>query len=137
MLNNFLTFLQDNLYFIFIIALLLLILLLQTISYRNRLRNIRKDTLKRSKAVRGGNMMENFAPYFENFPCNPEDAKFLGKPVDFVCFSGLSEKDEADEIIFVEVKTGDSKLSQREKSIKNAVKAGRVRYVEYKIDSRD
>ncbi len=86
--------------------------------------------------MRGGQLMEQFAPYFDSFPCNPEDAKFLGKPVDFVCFSGLSQKDEVDEILLVEVKTGDSKLSPREKSIKNAVKDGRVRYVEFIIDSK-
>ena len=49
-------------------------------------------------------------------------------------FSGLSETEKIDEIIFVEVKTGKSALSEREKEVKKAVEKGNVRYVEYRIN---
>lgn len=78
-------------------------------------------------------MIEQVAPYLPEFPCNPSDARFIGKPVDFIAFSGLSEKNSVDEVLLIEVKTGDSKLSGREKEIKAAVKEGRVKYVEYKF----
>lgn len=134
MLEKILLFIQTNLYFIFVIALLLFLLLMQTVHFQKKLKTIRKDTLKRSKAVREGQTMEQLAPFFEDFPCNPSDAKFLGKPVDYVAFSGLDEEDEVSEILFIEVKTGESKLSPREKSIKKAIHEGRVRYVEYRMN---
>lgn len=81
----------------------------------------------------GGQAAEQLAPYLPHFPANPCDARFIGKPVDFVVFSGLGQNDTVDEILFVEVKTGEAKLSDREKQIKKAVNEGRVRYVEYKI----
>ena len=95
----------------------------------------RADAIKRSKSVINGQIVEQLAPYLPKFPCNPADAKFLGKPVDFVAFSGLAEKDKVDEILLIEVKTGKSDLSSREREIKKAVKEGRVRYVEYRAFS--
>ncbi len=61
------------------------------------------------------------------------DSHFLGKPIDFICFSGLNEKDEVDEIVFIEVKTGQSSLSAREKSVKKAIEEGRIRYEVYNV----
>ena len=95
----------------------------------------RADAIKRSKSVINGQIVEQLAPYLPKFPCNPADAKFLGKPVDCVAFSGLAEKDKVDEILLIEVKTGKSDLSSREREIKKAVKEGRVRYVEYRAFS--
>jgi len=39
------------------------------------------------------------------FNYNPTDARFLGSPVDFVVFNGLSG-DSPEEVVFLEVKTG-------------------------------
>lgn len=97
-------------------------------------KNIRKDAVKRSKAVIGGQVAEQIAPFLPDFPANPSDARFIGKPVDFIVFSGLSETEKIDEILFVEVKTGKSALSEREKEVKKAVEKGNVRYVEYRIN---
>ncbi len=98
----------------------------------DRLAAERDDAVKRSRAVVGGQVAEQMAPYLPDFPCDPGDARFVGKPVDFVCFSGASSG-EIDEIIFVEVKTGVSALSKTEKSLREAIVAGRVRWVEYRI----
>lgn len=97
-----------------------------------RLRAEREDALKRSRAVLGGQVAEQMAPYLPDFPCDPGDARFVGKPVDFVCFSGYSGG-EVNEIVFVEVKSGDSSLSKTEKNIRDAIVAGRVRWVEYRV----
>ena len=134
MTEKLLTFIK-NPTFIFILAVLFFILfIIQTIKLAKNNKNLRSDAIKRSKAVIGGQVVEQVAPYLPNFPCNPGDAKFLGKPVDFVAFSGLSENDTVDEILFIEVKTGQSELSKREKKIRKAVKEGRVRYVEYRAN---
>ena len=37
------------------------------------------------------------------------------------------------EIIFIEVKSGKSVLTNREKEIKKAIENGKVRYIEYRI----
>ena len=71
------------------------------------------------------------APFLPGFPCNPGDVRFVGKPVDFVAFSGLTEKGHIDEIVLIEVKTGDSKLNENEKEVKRAVEEGRVRYAQW------
>lgn len=91
----------------------------------------RQDAVKKSRAVIGGQVAEQIAPYLPDFPCNPGDVCFLGKPVDFVGFTGLAESDEIREVVFVEVKTGQSKLNGHEKQLREAIQKGRVRYVEY------
>ena len=98
----------------------------------DRLEAERDDAVKRSRAVVGGQVAEQLAPYLPDFPCDPGDARFVGKPIDFVCFSGAS-CGEIDEILFVEVKSGGSGLSKAEKSVRDAIVAGNVRWVEYRI----
>lgn len=117
-----------------LVVVLFFLLLIQTIRLHIKQTRLRSDAIKRSKAVRGGQVVEQVAPFLPDFPCNPADARFIGKPVDFVAFPGLSETDSVDEVLLIEVKTGQSALSSREKEIKKAVKAGRVRYVEYRLN---
>ena len=66
-------------------------------------------------------------------PINPADCKFIGKPIDFIAFPGAVSNKPISEILFIEVKSGNSVLSEREKEIKLAVEKGKVRYVEYRI----
>jgi len=94
----------------------------------------RADAVKKSRAVIGGQVSEQLAPFLPGFPCNPGDVRFVGKPVDFVGFPGASEDRPIEEVLIIEVKTGKSQLSKREREIKNAVESGRVRYVVYRAD---
>ena len=132
MLNNFSV---STLLLIFVIILLVLLLIIQQIAMARKLKKVRQDALKRSNAVKGGQIAEQLAPFLPNFPCNPADAHFLGQPIDYIAFPGLCEKNTVDEILLIEVKTNTSQLSSREKEIREAVKSGRIRYVEYRIDS--
>ena len=95
-------------------------------------RDERRDAVKRSRAVLGGQLSEQMAAFFPGFPADPSDARFIGKPVDFICFTGLSGGTVTD-ITFVEVKTGQSSLSPVERSVRNAIEAGRVHYAEYRV----
>ena len=70
-----------------------------------------------------------------NFPFDPKDAHFLGNPVDYVVFAGLREDNRVHEIVFVEVKWGSSRLTAREKSVKEAIDAGRVSYWEANVEA--
>lgn len=130
MLNNFSV---TTLLLIFVIIVLVLLLIIQQFSISRRLKKVRQDAVKRSGAVKGGQLAEQIAPFLPEFPCDPSDARFIGKPVDFVAFPGLSDGGEVNEVLLIEVKTGSSQLNSHEKGIKEAVKAGRIRYVEYRI----
>ena len=88
---------------------------------------IRKDSVERSKAVTLGKVAEHLAPFFPGFEFNPRDAKFLGSPVDFVVFDGLTDG-EVKNVVFIEVKTGSSNLSTRERKVRDAIEAGNVRW---------
>ena len=93
----------------------------------------REKAVKKSREILGGQFGEQIAPFLPNFPCNPGDCKFMGQPVDFIAFPGSAEGKSVDEVLFIEVKSGKSHLSEREKQIRSAIKNGRVRYIEYRL----
>jgi predicted Holliday junction resolvase-like endonuclease len=92
---------------------------------------IRRQTLERSLAVTTGKVTEQLVPLLPGFAFNPRDVRFLGSPVDLVVFDGLSEG-EVRRVVFVEVKTGSAELSARERRVREAVRAGRVEWVEWR-----
>ena len=96
------------------------------------IRSAREDAVKRSRAVLNGQFSEQFAPFFPAFPADPTESRFIGKPVDFIAFSGLSNG-TIDEVLFIEVKTGSARLSKPEQSLRDAIERKRVRYAEYRI----
>jgi predicted Holliday junction resolvase-like endonuclease len=86
---------------------------------------------RHSEAVVRGQVAEQTAPLTLSFPWPPEDARFLGKPVDYVVFDGLAEVrrgelDRLREIVFVDVKTGGAGLTRSERRVRRCVEAGRV-----------
>ena len=115
-------------------AILFILLIIQTLRLHSSQSKVRKDAIKRSRSVIGGQLAEQVAPFLPGFPCNPGDARFIGKPVDFIAFPGMTEDNRVHEVLLIEVKTGKSSLSGREKEVKKAVAEGRVRYVEYRAD---
>lgn len=92
----------------------------------------REDAVKRSRSVLNGQLSEQFAAFFPGFPADPTEVRFVGKPVDFVAFPGLSTG-TVDEVLFVEVKTGNAAISKVERSVRDAVEKKNVRYAEYRI----
>lgn len=118
---------------IFFMGFLFAFLIVKTSVHSDRKKD-RKDAINRSRAVLSGQMLEQVAPFLPDFPCNPADVRFVGKPIDFVAFPGAVDNKPISEILFIEVKSGNSVLSEREKEIKNAVLKGKVRYVEYRVE---
>jgi predicted Holliday junction resolvase-like endonuclease len=94
---------------------------------------IRQDAIQRSQAVTAGKVTEHIVPYLPNFNYNPKDARFIGSPVDFVVFDGLNdeESDQIRNVVFIEVKTGVSALTKRERLVRDAIRAGRVKWLEW------
>jgi predicted Holliday junction resolvase-like endonuclease len=115
-----------------ILAVCLVSLLIGWLFGRHGLEKIVRRRLSQSRAVIGGQVAEQMAPVLKGFPYNPGDCRFIGKPIDYIVFNGMDEQ-QIDEVIFLEIKTGKSQLSDQEKHLRDAVKAGKVRWQELRL----
>jgi len=91
---------------------------------------IREDAIRRSAATILGKVGEHLAPLiiFSNYGINPKDIRFIGTPIDFIVFKGLSNG-KPEKIMFIEVKSGKTTtLTDREKKVKELVEAGKVEW---------
>jgi predicted Holliday junction resolvase-like endonuclease len=93
---------------------------------------IREDAVLRSQAVTAGKVHEQLTPYLPAFPYNPKDVRFLGSPVDLVVFDGMAEG-RVRRIVFLEVKTGGSGLTSRERCIRDVIRAREVEWAELRV----
>ncbi|MFA4906793.1 MAG: Holliday junction resolvase-like protein [archaeon] len=100
--------------------------------WKEKIRGEREDAIKKSRAVLGGQFSEQLAPFLPDFPYNPTEVRFIGKPVDFLVFRGMDEK-KVEEVIFVEVKSGKARMNPVEKTLKDAIEAKKVSWKEYRI----
>ncbi|MEK6892441.1 MAG: Holliday junction resolvase-like protein [Nanoarchaeota archaeon] len=100
--------------------------------HKEQIPEIRETAVKQSRAVLSGQFSEQIAPYLPDFPYKPTEARFIGKPVDFIVFKGMDEK-KIEEVVFVEVKTGQSQLSSVEKSLKSAIENKKISWNEYRV----
>jgi predicted Holliday junction resolvase-like endonuclease len=82
---------------------------------------------QQSKSVRLGLISENVLPFHQDFKYNVKDLVPMFRPIDYVVFS-------EDEIIFLEIKTGTSQLTEKQRAIKRLVESGKVRFEEHRID---
>ena len=96
---------------------------------------IRLDAIQRSSAVTRGKVTEHIVPYLPGFDLDPKDIRFLGTPIDLIAFKGLNAAVEEIEIVFIEVKTGGSVLSARERAVKKAVEQKRVSWRVFNPDA--
>src|SRR3989344_3286159 len=99
--------------------------------HQEKIPEIRETAIKQSRAVLAGQFSEQLAPYLPDFPFSPSEARFVGKPIDFIVFKGLDAK-EPDEVVFVEVKSGRSKTSSVEKKLKDVIDKKKVSWMEYR-----
>ncbi len=88
-----------------------------------------KDLKNRLKSgeVRFGKSWENFLPLMNVFRKrhDPGNFRFIGSPIDGISF-------DEDEIVFIEIKSGKSNLSTRQRNVKRLVKQKKIRWEEYK-----
>lgn len=95
-------------------------------------------SLKKSKEVMKGNAYEQLVPFIDGLGYNPNDLVFVGGPIDYIGFKGKSEE-EITEIVIIEVKTGDSRLNNRQKQIKKLITSindKRLKWKEYRITTK-
>lgn len=97
--------------------------------YKSNTKNIkeaRKDAVKRQRSTIKGQIIEQVAPWLSAFDCEIEDLRFIGSPIDYIAFTGL-DSDKAT-VKFYEVKTGQGKLTSRERRLRDAINSGRVEW---------
>jgi predicted Holliday junction resolvase-like endonuclease len=100
----------------------------------------RKQELKRAKArmteraeataqaVNLGKIVEKIVPSFSTFGYPPGDCRALFEPIDYLVFSGLTGRRQVDSIHFVDVKSGGARLAPKQRTIKNVVERGGVKF---------
>ena len=101
---------------------------------QNEVEKIRKDAIQGSRNVITGQITEQLAPHLPDFPYNPKDARFIGNPIDYVIFDGLSEGN-VKQIIFSEVKSGRSGLNKNERLVRNVIDEKNVAFEIYRINN--
>ena len=79
-------------------------------------KRIREDAYSRSRAVSFGKTIEHYVPFMENFPVDPKDVQFFGKPIDYIAFANRGSKKKC-AVHFIEVKSGNSNLNGHQKNI--------------------
>ncbi len=109
----------------------LIVALLLLLYYYYRCKAFREQLQKQqfnnqSIAVKHGKHWEQFAPFMKDFPGNKENFRFIGMPIDGIIF-------DEDEIKFVEIKTGNGKLSEKQQRVKHLVEQKRVCWKELKF----
>lgn len=103
--------------------------------HKEQIPEIRETAIKQSRAVLSGQFSEQIAPYLPDFPYKPTEARFIGKPIDFIVFKGMDEK-KIEEVVFVEVKTGQSQLSSVEKSLKETIQNKKIAWSQYRVPEK-
>ena len=93
-----------------------------------KLKNIYNNELshRKSAEIRLGKISETLAPFLEDWPWDPKDFRFLGTPLDGIQFSN-------DEIIFVEIKTGKSRLTTKQQFYKKLVIEKKVSFAVFRL----
>ena len=83
---------------------------------------------KKSSEVKTGHIAEKLAPFLSEFPKHTSTADIvpLFAPIDYVVF-------DEDIVKFVEVKSGDSRLSAKQRRIKKLIIDGKVEWHEMRI----
>lgn len=84
---------------------------------------------KISGDVKLGAKAENLLPFLSSFPYADDEIRGLFNPIDLIVF-------RADEVVFVEVKSGQSQLSEKQRQIRDNIKAGRVRFEVHRMDEK-
>ncbi len=82
---------------------------------------------QKSSEVRLGHIAERMAPFLENFNYEPSNAQFLGQPIDYIVF-------EEEEVVFIEIKSGNARLSTKQRKIKKLIENGKIRWEEIRIN---
>jgi predicted Holliday junction resolvase-like endonuclease len=103
---------------------------------KQELEKARQEALQSSRRTIKGQVAEAFAPFLPDFPYNPKDARFIGHPIDYIVFDGLSD-DAVRAIVLLEIKSGSAKLNEHQRELKELSKDGHLdlRFEVYRVNT--
>jgi predicted Holliday junction resolvase-like endonuclease len=81
-----------------------------------------------AEAVNLGMIVEKIVPSFPSFTYEAGDCRAMFEPIDYLVFSGLTTRNHVEALYFVEVKSGNARLTDSQQSIKKAVEDGSVQF---------
>jgi len=93
--------------------------------------NIKKKPEKitvSAQASNFGKIAEQIIPAFLTFPYRQNECRPLFEPVDYIIFTNLSKKQRVEAIKFVDVKTGNGRLTREQRQIRDRVGEGRIKH---------
>lgn len=125
--TNLWEFINSNVLLLY--SVLLTVIFIITINQYNKLKSkiTNLDSNLRSNAVKQGLTLEQWIPISENYPWNHRNFRFLGDPIDGIQF-------EDNKILLVEFKSGNSRMSNKQKAIQQLVENGKVEFIEIKTN---
>jgi len=125
--TNLWEFINSNVLLLY--SVLLTVIFIITINQYNKLKSkiSNLDSNLRSNAVKQGLTLEQWIPISENYPWDHRNFRFLGDPIDGIQF-------EDNKILLVEFKSGNSRMSNKQKTIQQLVENGKVEFVEIKTN---
>ena len=125
--TNLWEFINSNVLLLY--SVLLTVIFIITINQYNKLKSkiTNLDSNLRSNAVKQGLTLEQWIPISENYPWDHRNFRFLGDPIDGIQF-------ENNKILLVEFKSGNSRMSNKQKAIQQLVENGKVEFVEIKTN---
>lgn len=82
-------------------------------------------------SVNIGLILERLAPTMPAFPFNHNDCRSVFDPIDYVIFEGLTKKGRVDKIFLIDIKSGNAKLTPRQKEIKAAINNKKVKFKKF------
>jgi predicted Holliday junction resolvase-like endonuclease len=81
-----------------------------------------------AQASNFGQISEQILPAFLTFPYKQNECRILFKPIDYIVFTSLSGKGRVEAIKFVDVKTGDGRLTKGQRQIRDRVIEGKIKH---------
>ena len=98
---------------------------------RERRKEISRGSEVKSTAVNIGYILERIAPCMKDFCFERNDCRSLFDPIDYVIFEGLTRKGAVSKILFVDIKTGNARLTGKQREIRDLVEDKRVTWDTY------
>lgn len=113
---------------LYVVAILLLLLVAVLYLYRRAWHELSAlKSSKQSLSTKYGKLTEQFMPFMKDYPYDSQQFRFIGTPIDGLQF-------EPDRIVFVEFKTGSSRLTAKQRDIKDLVLNKKVEFREVRMD---
>lgn len=125
---------EPLLYLSLMVVALALTLVIVVRAYHDKVSKLKEqlremDSSKRSLSTTYGRITEQWAPFMEGYPHDPQRFRFLGSPVDGVQFAD-------DRVVFVEFKTNTSRLTPEQQRIRQLVEEKRVEWLEFRLGEK-